>query len=143
MMAVDRNRRSVATKLGGYISVSFCVLSTYTLQIVANSISIILFLVIKSIIIQNPLADLDVDQPPTSVTAFLGESASFNCSIREGNIVWYVDDIFIPSPNVPPKYGASFMAGSSMANCITSTLQIRAIKQTNNKLFINSVCSGH
>ena len=46
MMAVDRDRRSVATKLGGYIiSVPFCVLSIYTLQIVASkhkSTSIIL-----------------------------------------------------------------------------------------------------
>ena len=37
VMAVDRDRRSVATnKLGGYISVSFCVLSIYALQIVAS-----------------------------------------------------------------------------------------------------------
>ena len=37
VMAVDRDRRSVATnKLGGYISVSFCVLSIYAFQIVTS-----------------------------------------------------------------------------------------------------------
>lgn len=33
---------------------------------------------------------------------------------------------------LPPEYGASFMPGSSTDNCITSTLQIQAIEQTNN-----------
>ena len=36
--------------------------------------------------------------------------------------------------SLPPEYGASFMPGSSTANCITSTLQIRAIEQANNSL---------
>lgn len=50
----------------------------------------------------------------------------------EGDILGYVDDMFIVS--VPSEYGASYMAGSSTANCITSTLHIRAIEQTNNSL---------
>ena len=33
---------------------------------------------------------------------------------------------------LPPEYGASFIPGSSTDNCITSTLQIWAIEQTNN-----------
>ncbi len=137
-MAVDRDKRSVATnKLGGFIAISFCVLSTCVLQLVASKPGQSLF-ICGSIIITfwlypiNFISVSDLDQPPTSVTTFLGETASFNCSIRKGDILWYVDDMFIVS--VPSEYGASYMAGSSMANCITSTLHIRAIEQTNNSL---------
>ena len=44
--------------------------------------------------------------------------------------------------SVPLEYGASFMAGSSTANCITSTLHIRAIEQTNNSLIQCAVVTG-
>ena len=63
------------------------------------------------------------------MTTFLGENAIFTCSIREGDILWYVDDVY--ALGLPPEYGASFMS-SLAADCIKSTLQIRAIEQTNN-----------
>ena len=89
MMAVDRDRRSVATnKLGGYISVSLCVLSIYAFQIVAskdNSMSRYHFDLIN---IPNLLPDLDVDQPPISVIAFLGERASFKVPLNCVGVRW-------------------------------------------------------
>ena len=77
----------------------------------------------------NNIPNLLADQPPISVTAFLGERASFNCSIREGDILWFVDGIFVPG--LPPEYDVSFTTeGSCNGQCIMSVLQIRAIEQT-------------
>lgn len=74
----------------------------------------------------------DLDRPPTSVTTFLGESATFSCSIKDGEILWFVNNM--SAIRAPPEYGVSFMPGGSTADCITSTLQIRAIEPTNNSL---------
>jgi hypothetical protein len=116
-MAVDRDKRSVAiNKLGGCIAVSFCVLSTCVLQIVASKLGQSLYF--WSQVITQLFSFLesvsDLDQPPISVITFLGETidygetASFNYSIsREGNILWYMDDMFPLS--LPQEYNISFV----------------------------------
>ena len=75
------------------------------------------------------------------MTAFLDERASFNCSTREGDILWYVDGIYVPG--LPLEYDASFATERSCnGQCIISTLHIRAIERTNNSLVQCAVVTG-
>ena len=86
---------------------------------------IFLFVTNLSLILTLP----GVDQPPSSVITYLGENATFQCSITEGDILWYVNNTYVLG--LPREYKARFQ-GSSIANCIKSTLTILAVEQANN-----------